>query len=268
MEHLGLADHSRSSTGQRDLDGTGTATVDLGYHLSMEHIMYEGYCRSRQVGERGWDVAKPSFMAANGVLDTTLAGNGDWYEIRYNIRDVTYNSSTDTTSGRVASWIENGQACGTSGAGGTDRGLPWVANQYPRGGVPDAYPINISVGAGASFSSLRHLKAVIKGYIDHNIPVVLGVENGDHFNTLVGYWERSDGFWIYTADPLDGWGRPYYGKPMRWRKIKLDTDVLPGGTGVLSDMILFGHGTSCRDRSWAHQLDRTYGSSTLCGYVH
>jgi Ca2+-binding RTX toxin-like protein len=268
MEHMGVADHSRSSTGQRDLDGTGTATVDLGYHLSMEHIMYECYRGYRQVSERGWNVAKPGFMYANGVLDTAPAGNGDWYDIRYNIGNVTYSSSTDAASGRVESWIENGQACGTSGAGGTDRGLPWVANQHPRGGVADAYPVNISVGVGASFSSLQHLKAVIKGYIDHSIPIVLGVENGGHFNTLVGYWERSDGFWIYTADPLDGWGRPFYGKPMRWRKIKLDVEALPGGTGVLSSMILYGHGTSCRDRGWAYQLDRAYGSPTLCGHVH
>jgi hypothetical protein len=134
--------------------------------------------------------------------------------------------------------------------------------------VADAYPVNISVGVGASFSSLQHLKAVIKGYIDHDIPIVVGVEGPGHFNTLVGYWERSDGFWIYTADPLDGWGRPYYSKPMRWRKIKLGTDILPEGTSVLSGMILFGHGTSCRNRGWAYQLDRTYGSSTLCGYVH
>jgi hypothetical protein len=210
-------------------------------------------------------------MYASGnlsVVTSTVRYRGSWYEIPYDIGEVTYDGATATTAGRVQSWIEEGPACGTTGVGGTERGLPWVANQYPRAGVPDAYPVSTSLGAGKNFASLHHLQSVIAGYIDHGVPIVVGVENGGHFNTVIGYWERSDGFWIYTAEPLDGWGRPYHRKPMRWRKIKLDTDVLPEGTGVLSGMILFGHGASCRNNGWAAKIDRAYSDHpTLCGYL-
>jgi hypothetical protein len=270
MEHLGMADRSVPMTGLQDLDGTHTDTVPLGYKLSTEHIMYLGYKRYRE-RRTTWASAIPGFMDDHGKLDSDLAdankNDGTWYEIPYDIGNVTYNHTTGAINGQVQRWMSKGEAVGHDGAGLTDVGLPWVANRYPRGGVRDAYPVNTTVGSGRTFTSLSHLKAVIRGFIDHNIPVVAEVENGGHFNTVVGYWERSDGFWIYTADPLDGWGRPYYRKPMRWRKLKLDGSVLKTGVGLFTGLILYGHGTACSGSGWAREIDRAYGRATLCGYL-
>jgi hypothetical protein len=261
MEHLGLANHGTPVAGSVDLDGGG-AGRDLGYHLSMEHLMYVGYKRYRALGRPGWAAAIPGFMDAGGVLDTTLAGAGAFYQIRYDLGAVDYNATTGVTTGQLERWIENGPAVGTdcSGAGCREAGLPWVANQFPLAGHADAIPLNAETG----FASLDHLKAVIKGLVDNNLAAVVGVDDGGHFNTLIGYWQQSDGFYIYTADPLDGWGQPFYLKPMRWRKIKLDAAALPSGAASLVMLMPFGHGQSCSG-GWASQLDATYGA-TLCGY--
>jgi hypothetical protein len=55
------------------------------------------------------------------------------------------------------------------------------------------------------------------------------VEAGGHFNTLMGYRDSSAGFFGYTADPLDGWGRPFYGRPMRWKKMRVTDSTFRAG---------------------------------------
>ena len=263
MEHLGLSKPGVSAVGARDLDNTGTAYIDLGYHLSTEHLIYQGYARYRALGRDGYTAFKPGFITTGGVLDPTRVSPVVDLQINYPVAGFIPGSSGDAS--KVESWLYNGPGVGTDNPGVTSAGLPWVANQHPRGGVADAYPV--SVTPGSNFASHAHLVATIKGFIDNNIPLVLGVERTGHFNTVVGYWVRGDGFWIYTAEPLDGWGRRHHDQPMRWRRLKLDADALPGGSGTVSGMMLFGQGTSCKDRSWAYKLDATYGRSTLCGHV-
>ncbi len=276
MEHLGLADHSRRLYFSRDCDqlanpvssagwAAGTA-VDVGYHLSMEHIMYEGYHRAREL-DSSWNPGNTNFMDASGRLNTTDGGQGDFFEIQYNIGNVSWNSGTQTTTGRVQRWTEHGAAVGCSDAN-TSRGLPYVANKFALG-TPDAWPVSTSIGGGATFASLDHLKEVIKGFIDHDIPLVVAVESGRHFNTLIGYWERGGSFYVYTADPLDGWGRPFYCKPMRWRKILLGPNALPGGAEVIVGLIFYGHADAgCYGgHPWARDIDRGFGRDTLCGHL-
>jgi hypothetical protein len=98
---------------------------------------------------------------------------------------------------------------------------------------------------------------------------VVGVENGGHFNVLIGYWDTDAGFYVYTADPLDGWGRPFYSKPMRWRRILLHPEALAGQVGVLCGIMPFGHSEQgyYGDDRWARRIDERFGKATLCGYL-
>nr|QNO54192.1 hypothetical protein HDCMKPKE_00001 [Methanosarcinales archaeon ANME-1 ERB7] len=265
-EYLGLADHTQHLYYSRDLDesanpvhmsewGAGRA-VDVGYHLSMEHIIYEASHKARE-DNNSWVWKLNTFMDGNGRLNTSDGGTGSFYEIQYNIGHVVWNPATGTATGRVQKWLEY---CPGVGFGR----LSYVANKYSHG-VEDARGLGATLGSAGNFADFNHLKAVIEGFIDHDIPLVLTVENGGHYNTLIGYWECGDDFYTYTADPLDGWGRPFYGKPMRWKKIRLTPDALPEGAAVVSGMILYGNSeSSCASGGWAREIDRRFHSNILC----
>nr|CBH36734.1 hypothetical protein containing FG-GAP repeats [uncultured archaeon] len=269
LEYLGLADHSQRLFYSRDLDepanpvdgsewGAGRA-VDVGYLLSMEHIMYEAFHKAR-ADDPNWfysDRYPNAFMDGNGRLNTIDGGNGSFYEIQYNIGHVVWNPATGTATGQVQKWLEHCPGVGFER-------LSYVANKYSHG-VEDARGLGTTLGSGGNFENISHLKAVIKGFIDHDIPLVLAVENGGHYNALIGYWESGDVFYIYTADPLDGWARPFYSKPMRWKRLRLTPDALSEGAAVVSGMILYGHSeSSCVSGGWAREIDSRFHSDILC----
>lgn len=280
MFDLGLADTSKRLFFSRDLNQPAVAldtavwdqatAVDVGYKLSMEHIMYEGYHNYFGIDSDWKDrVPAPNFLEGEHQLNTsdhTGGGNGAFFQIRYDIGHVDWNPATKTTSGLVQKWTNYGAAVGWEGQGIRNRGLPYVANKFA-GSYADAYPVDTKIGGSGKFASLDHFRAVIRGFIDHNIPVVIGVEGGGHFNTLIGYWDSSAGFFIYTADPLDGWGRPFYGKPMRWKKIRVTDSTFRAG--VLAGMMFYGHSkTGCgTPTSWAGKIDSDYAKNSLCGYL-
>ncbi|WP_300458130.1 carboxypeptidase regulatory-like domain-containing protein [Desulfobacula sp.] len=258
MAQLGRTDRSRSLFMPVGLDdpaiprtGFGPDTVDVGHWLSMEHIMYEGYHQYR-ILDPTWQ--EDDYLSSGGLLNISPA---DLTRLGY------YQFDYPLIRG-VEDWMQTGPAVGTSGksdvAERAIRGLAWVANKFANGS-PDANPVSITFGSDGNFTGLDHLKAVIKGYVDHDIPLVVGVENGGHFNTLMGYWEALDHFYIYLADPLDGYGRPFYGKPMRWRRLDLTENAITSGEFV--SLLLYGHS----DAAWAADIDTAYGSDTLTGYV-
>lgn len=234
--------------------------------------MWEGFHERRQ-RKPGW-TENDNFMTAGGLLNTDNATlgwmpgdhEGWFYEITYDIGNVDWLGATGQAIGPVQKWLKH---CG--GVGWEDNeqqiGLPYVANKFS-GGMNDARPISTTIGKGGNFKSFSHLRAVIEGFINHGIPMVIAVENGGHFNTLMGYWQLGSTFYIYTADPLDGWGRPFYKKPMRWRRIALNANMLATGTGTVVGLMPYGHAVKAGvGASWAQQIDDKYDSNILCGYL-
>jgi len=278
FEYLGKTNPGLRRWFRRDLSNTSANpvpsawwpdnAVDVGYHLSMEHIMWEWFHEKRQ-RDPGWTEGG-NFMSAGHWLNTDDAagdtGRGRHYEIEYDMGNVNWNPTLGTSTGRLQKWLKHCPGVGWSDFN-QNKGLPWVANKYSDG-LNDARPIPTTIGSGGTFKSLTHLKAVIKGFINNNIPVVVAVENGGHFNTLIGYWELNSTFYIYTAEPLDGWGRPFYSKPMRWRRMELKQDMLGTGTGTLVGIMPYGHAIRQGvGADWAEDLDDTFQSDVLCGYL-
>ncbi|MBM4025967.1 MAG: calcium-binding protein [Planctomycetes bacterium] len=239
---------------------------DVGYPLSMEHIMWNWFHEKRQ-RDPAWS-GEAGFLGADGRLNTADSSTqGSFYDIRYDIGNVNWNPATGQATGAVQQWLKNCPGVGWGNDGDQNAGLPFVANQYSDG-CNDAYPVSITIGTGGRFKSMAHLQAVIEGFINHDIPLVIAVENGGHFNVLIGYWQAGSSYYLYTAEPLDGWGRPFYGKPMRWRRMILSDDMLPNGTGTLVGMMLYGHAVRRGvGADWAQKIDRDYGSNLLCGYL-
>jgi hypothetical protein len=271
MEYLGLTDHNQRLFYSRGLDDdpdpvhmsewdAGRA-VDVGHFLSMEHIMYEAFHKARS-NDPNWTYKLGVFMDENGRLNIDDGSKtGSFYEIQYNIGHVVWDPATQTVTGQVQKWLQkcDGVGCGNLG---------YVADKYSHG-MEDSHCFSTTIttiGGSGNFESFNHLKAVIKGFIDHDIPLVLGMKNGGHYNTLIGYWDRGDGFYIYTADPLDGYGRPFYSKPMRWTKICLTPDALFDGASVFSHVNFYGHSeSSCESGGWTSEIDRKFDCDTICG---
>jgi hypothetical protein len=280
VEYLGLADHNSPHYYPRDLDDpaepvrmsefTAGRAVDVGYLLSQEHIMYEGFHREREL-DHDWfypkeDTASHNFMEPDGRLNTDDGSDAGWhFEIEYSLGNVDWNPVSDTAIGQVQMWTQCCPGVGWKGEDGyNESGLPYIANKFSSG-AGDAYPVTIRMGTGEKFANLRHVQLIVKGFIDHKIPLLIAVEDGGHFNTLIGYWDRGSSFYIYTADPLDGWGRVFYNKPMRWRKILLNEEAIRGR--VVKSFMFYGHSQGCHGTDdWAREIDMQFGRNTLCGY--
>jgi hypothetical protein len=275
FKHLGMTQPGLRRWFWRDLDDASNTpvpstcwpsnAVDVGYHLSMEHIMYEGFRHQRKT-DPSW-APSANLISLDGRLNTADGScTGAYLEVRYDVGNVDWNSATETATGRVQMWLQHCAAVGW-GERNPDLGLPYVANKFSDG-RNDALPIRFSFGPTANFKSLAHLQAVIEGYINHGIPLVAAVENGGHFNTIIGYRRVGSTFYVYTADPLDGYGRPFYGKPMRWRRIILNEEMVCEGSGTLVALMLYGHASAAGGgSSWAQAIDDQFDSDLLCGYL-
>ncbi len=274
MEYLGKTNPTRSLCYMRDVNfptipvtcvGFPWGAIDVGYEMSMEHILYEGFHRYHALDDPDWNPGS-SCIGSDERFITDDDGEGAYFDIKYDIGNVDWNPSTHTTTGNIQLWIE---ACGGVGwkDGLTDRGLPWIANKFGDGS-DDALPVSTEIGPGKSFVSLNHLKAIIRAFIDHGLPMVAAVESGGHFNTLMGYWDTRAVFYVYLADTLDGAGRPFYAKPMRWRRVILGNNALNGRSGTIPGLMVYGHGAACSgSNAWAANIDAAYGSDTLCGHL-
>ncbi len=268
MEYLGQADHRRRPFFPKQLsDGPSplaavawdpSIAVDVGYHLSIEHIMYAVYYDMWRENH-AW-IPRGSTVA--GVLSTEDVTPATDYGILYQIgsyRPV----ATTVAENLVQKWTRDGAGTGASRLAG-------VANDFPLHGVADARALWAHVGPDRDFVSVGHLRAVIRGFIDHGLPLLANLEDGGHYNTIIGYWDLGSRFFVYTADPLDGWGRSLKDfQPMRWRRIALDAEVLPDHGSLVKLLVLYGHGRSgCLSaEGWARAIDSRYEKPTLCGYV-
>jgi hypothetical protein len=135
-------------------------------------------------------------------------------------------------------------------------------------GCQDARPLT---AFSRNDDEVRAFRRIVRGFIDHKIPLLLGVESGGHFNVIIGYrgdTERVDRpFWLYTADPLDGWGRPKARLPGTWRRMNATSDTLFNGGKLIYQYVPWNqhlHG-GCDQGGWARAIDERNGTAWLCG---
>lgn len=180
--------------------------LDVGYYGSPEHLIamyidqdteHRGVTHSQGVsiypcgfftGE-DWDDCNKSAASRTTLNTTPFVCNdpGASYSI--------FNSGEEygfcpTLASSFDSWLQRISAgCG----GGCDCemeaecGMYWFMNRFLSGGVAgvnDARPLNPNAG---SATDLQHMRRIIKAFVDRNLPLLVSVQNGGHFMTLVGY---------------------------------------------------------------------------------
>jgi len=256
---------------KRNVDGQDTETVDVGYPGSMEHLMWLGFHRERLgLDMGGWYNREPRFMDQDGVLNTSdspetrsvLALDGDMDYLPFN---------------QIPSWLWYAPAVGSGGANDAWYGLTGIMNYIYSGGRNgpwrDAHGIAFR---GRNAAEVVAARRIIKGFIDHRISIVAGVDSGRHFNAVIGYRGEvspaSADFWVYTADPLNGWGRSNDDEqPGTWRRIAVTGENLGDDKGLLTGIIAWnqhaagGADVGFRPDGWAFGVDRENGNDWLTG---
>jgi hypothetical protein len=272
LRHLRFDDPGRRLELPADVDSVPASpgpTVDVGYVGSMEHIMWLGYHRHRlRAGRSDWNADKPDFMSPDGILNSepgpdkvsTLGPQGE----------MAYLSFAET--GCVPSWLWRGPGVGTRGDNNGWDGLPGIMNYVVAGvwrrGCQDARPLT---AFSRTDDEVRAFRRIVKGFIDHDIPVLLGIESGGHFNVIIGYRGDveavSQAFLIHTADPLDGWGRPEDRLPGRWRRMNAVAENLFNGRKLIYQYVCWNQHRDggCEQGGWARQVDQLNGNEWLCG---
>ena len=283
LEQLGLADpnHAGSFPVNRDVDNIErTSQINVGYKGSMEHLMWLGYHRKRLGLDMGeWNDGNNEFMDRGGLVNLDNSGRTrSFLEVA---GDMQYLGFTN-----IPKWLWHGAPVGANGF--PYMGLTGIMNYILSGEDDGPWRDARYLGlAGASDSEVVAIRRIIKGFIDHKISLVAGVDGGGHFNAIIGY--RGDvspvdaDFWVYTADPLDGWGRSRDRQPGTWRRIKVTAENLGVGGGGLMAIILWNHhaeGTHAisartgrpvsrfRPGRWAAEIDRANGNNWLTGAGH
>lgn len=270
LKHMRIAQRRRRQTLPRNVDCTGNGRVNVGYVGSMEHIMWLGYHRVRLAKEREhWNANDLRFMSLGGDLNIEASGS---------------TTSVHGPSGRmgylrsdaIPGWLWHGPAVGTGHDRDAHTGLTGIMNYIIAGSNRrarhDAMPLTTF---GRNEGEAMAVRRIFKGYVDHNIAVVLCIESGGHFNVVIGYRGKAgspdEPFYIYTADPLDGWGRPKESCPGRWRRMAVIKGHLFGGGDaegqLIYQMICWNQHLrgGCAPNGWAQKIDRANGNDWLCG---
>jgi hypothetical protein len=245
--------------------------VHVGYYGSMEHIMWLGYHRKRlERGNRTWNNENPKFMNSNGILNVS--------EIK-KPEDFIFGDKRHYLSEKtIPSWMWYGAAVGWGGETKYHIGLTGIMNYIFSGQGPsypriDAHPLKCYSKNDRDVIAIRR---IIKGFIDHDISFLVGVESGGHINAGIGYHgsvtPASDPFYLYTADPLDGWGRTDNTKqPGRWRRMLVSKDNLYDGKRLIHMIVCWNHHTNgpvngFKPSDWAIKVDEKNRNEWLLGY--
>jgi len=279
LKQLRISDPARRNTFMpQDVDGTGARNIDVGYPGSMEHIMWLGYHRHRlEAGESRWNNGNAgSFMSADGVLVTkpqpilrplAISAKADFDKTRLNYY----------AGDHVPMWMWNGPAVGYAHGRDSSTGLPGIMNYFFSGGRNgpwrDAMPLSLDARTEADVVAFRR---IIKGFIDNGISLVCALEDNGHFNALIGYRGRvspaTEPFYVYTADPLDGWGRSRpENQPLTWRRVVLVRENLIAGKMLFTALVCWNHhaaggaNAQFRKGTWAGVVDGQNGNSWLTG---
>lgn len=249
--------------------GDNEDDVSVGYFYSAGFIVYDALYHVFWDDYDHWPPAGScAYLEAGGLprLNHAATGvEGRYRRIDYVIADYDWSQPNppgpdgigflqvwDSCSPRVGTEVgdeSRGDHLGLGLAGVANR-----ANAYTAGRNADARVIDNGMLSGA-----EHFRAIVAGFIDHDIPLVVGVERGGHFNTIVGYWDLGSLFYMYTADPLDGGIRQYEKKPMRWQRFAVTQALLD--SGIVSGLLVFDHTTDggCDTGGWAAHIDDLYG---------
>ena len=250
FEQLGRTDHGLRRWFPRDLDTASRSpvpstawpntAVDVGYHLSMEHIMWEGFHHNRQT-ERDW-TPSASFMAADGRLNTSNAGQvGSFYGIRYDLGNVDWNSTTRQATGPVQMWLQScpGPRLERKGSG-VRAGVCGQPVQRRTLRCPAGQP---HLGPGRKFQEPGASPGRDRGLHQSWHPARRGRRKWRTLQYHHGVLARRQHLLRLYGGALDGWGRPFYCKPMRWRRVLLTEEMLRNGSCTFV-AILLGHAAS------------------------
>ncbi len=157
-----------------------------------------------------------------------------------------------------------------------DCGMYWFLNEVMvgdarQGGCNDARPID-----PGSSTDRNHARKIIRAFVDNNVPLLITVQDGGHFMTLVGYegltFSGLPQFAI-LADPVrkvlwradltqwDGTERWSINAIMPWNH-HLDGGCDAGGWASELDATLPGHLDICTEPAgWTNScIDRTFGT--------
>ncbi len=253
-----------------------TLRIPVGFFGSEEDLLWLGLHRKRlEPGQSKWNGGHKKtdskyFMDTEGRLDLRSSGVAKTkLSEGSNMNYLPYS--------KFPRWLWRHPGVGYGGKKSYSTGLPGIMNYIlsgkRNGPWRDAMPLEFQ---GRNYKEVVAYRRIIKGFIDHNISLVCGVDKGGHFNVIIGYSgavsPASRPFYVYTADPLDGWGRsPKTRQPLRWRRISLVAGNLRRGKGVLTGIICWNHhgsgGKSVRFRAsrWAYSVDRANGNAWLTG---
>ncbi len=252
-------------------DGLKTyRAFDAGYFLSPEHLMAKSvhwesrYNRCEYDG--GW--ACDPFPPSDGV-------NSRWQGFYSDATLTQINTSGASCANRFGAGEEYGQCsdltsdydawlnAARNGCGGgscradADTGMFWFANQVlqnaagcndMRGFRPDP----------SSYSEKKHMRRVVKSFVDHNLPLLVTVRQGGHFMVIVGYFD------------LDATGLPRKAivrdSSDSYRLLPLTTDWDLPVNNSLRDLYPWNHHLdgACDAGGWAASLDRLSDDFKLC----
>jgi hypothetical protein len=239
-------------------------TLDAGYYLSAEHLMamsiHHESLYNRCEYDGGWSCdpfsrdefysdATKTEINTNPVTCSNRFADGQEY------------GPCPSRSDDYEAWLDAvGNGCGGPGApcrAEAESGMYWFANQVLQrdAGCNDMRPFRPDPD---NYTDKLHMRRVVKGFIDNNLPLLVDVRQGGHFMVLIGYLDLSSNGLPKQAIITDSYGS--------YSLVSLIDHWNEHDNCSLRELLPWNQhmNAGCESGGWAAELDALSRDFSLC----
>ena len=242
---------------------------DAGYYLSAEHLMAKSvhwetlFNKCEYDFTHGWECepfSRDSFYsdAAKTDINTNTRSCSNRFDVG---EEYGWCSSTANT---YEAWLDEvGNGCDDHHGVCYCRqdascGMFWFENYVLNIGDAGCNDMKKFEPDPTSYSDRLHMRKVVKGFIDHNLPLLIAVRQGDHFMTLIGYTDLDHTGYPQKAIIIDsGGGYKFASLVDNWNEHENSSIrwLIPWNQHLDS---------GCESGGWADQIDGHSSDFKLC----
>ena len=261
--------HYDSTFGYATSDGLKHHTEDVGYRLSPEYLMgldihRHSISSNCDHTSSGWECEPFNRAGLYADEAKTMLNTGTPTSNRCSAKfdPGEQYGQCSPRSELYHEWLDNkGEGCGGGActcSPDAPCGMYYFTNQVMAHSYAGCNDMRSLRPSPTSSADMRHMRRVVKGFVDHNLPLMVIVRRGGHFMYLVGYYD------------LDSTGLPRNGiitdSGGRFSLVSLTDGWNEASNNSIRDLLPWNQHLDggCDAGGWASKLDELPSNFKIC----